>query len=99
MFANRISYWLGATGPSYVIDTGCSSSLYAFEHAYRAIREEVCDAALVGGANLCLHPNISMQFFKLGKDLYAHVYNMMCNFYFCVLFLIFKVILTISPAN
>ncbi|OXU25389.1 hypothetical protein TSAR_001850 [Trichomalopsis sarcophagae] len=66
MLSNRISYWLGLTGPSYTIDTACSSSLYAMEHAYRAIREGHCDAAIVGGANLCLHPFVSMQFFKLG---------------------------------
>ncbi|KAK0074530.1 hypothetical protein PV325_008186, partial [Microctonus aethiopoides] len=56
MLANRISYWLGLTGPSYTVDTGCSSSLFAMEHAYKAIRSGQCDAALVGGANLCLHP-------------------------------------------
>ncbi|XP_001605700.1 fatty acid synthase [Nasonia vitripennis] len=66
MLSNRISYWLGLTGPSYTVDTACSSSLYAMEHAYRAIREGHCDAAIVGGANLCLHPFVSMQFFKLG---------------------------------
>lgn len=68
MLANRISYWLGITGPSYAIDTACSSSLYAIEHAYNAIREGHCDAAIVGGANLCLHPFVSMQFFKLGMN-------------------------------
>ncbi|XP_023313671.1 fatty acid synthase-like [Trichogramma pretiosum] len=66
MLSNRISYWLGVTGPSYTIDTACSSSMYAFEHAYRAIKEGLCDTALVGGGNLCLHPFVSMQFFKLG---------------------------------
>ncbi|XP_014204160.1 fatty acid synthase-like [Copidosoma floridanum] len=66
MLSNRISYFLGITGPSYTVDTACSSSLFALEHAYRAIREGLCDAAIVGGANLCLHPYVSMQFFKLG---------------------------------
>ncbi|XP_022835186.1 fatty acid synthase-like isoform X1 [Spodoptera litura] len=62
MLANRISYWLGVTGPSYTIDTACSSSLYALVHAYRAIRDGHCDAAIVGGSNLCLHPYVSLQF-------------------------------------
>ncbi|XP_026498403.2 fatty acid synthase-like isoform X1 [Vanessa tameamea] len=66
MLANRISQWLGLTGPSYTVDTACSSSLYAMEHAYRAIREGRCDAAIVGGSNLCLHPNVSLQFSRLG---------------------------------
>ncbi|KAL6257976.1 hypothetical protein P5V15_011572 [Pogonomyrmex californicus] len=66
MLANRISYWLGVTGPSYTIDTACSSSLYALEHAYRCLRDGLCEAAIVGGSNLCLHPGMSMQYSRLG---------------------------------
>ncbi|NP_001037478.1 p270 [Bombyx mori] len=66
MLANRISYWLGVTGPSYTVDSACSSSLYALEHAFRAIRDGHCDAAIVGGSNLCLHPFVSLQFSRLG---------------------------------
>ncbi|CAF4803306.1 unnamed protein product [Pieris macdunnoughi] len=66
MLANRISYWLGVTGPSYTVDTACSSSLYALEHAFRAIRDGHCDSAIVGGSNLCLHPYVSLQFSRLG---------------------------------
>ncbi|XP_029670079.1 fatty acid synthase-like [Formica exsecta] len=66
ILANRISNWLGITGPSYQIDSACSSSLFAMEHAYRSMRSGECDAAIVGGANLCLHPNLSLQFARLG---------------------------------
>ncbi|KAK2585487.1 hypothetical protein KPH14_010141 [Odynerus spinipes] len=66
MLANRISYWLGVTGPSYNIDSACSSSLFALEHGYKAIRSGQCDAAIVGGSNLCLHPYVSLQFSRLG---------------------------------
>ncbi|XP_018362103.1 PREDICTED: fatty acid synthase [Trachymyrmex cornetzi] len=66
MLANRISYWLGATGPSYTLDSACSSSLIALEHAYRCLQDNQCDAALVGGSNLCLHPYVSLQFSRLG---------------------------------
>ncbi|XP_032662832.1 fatty acid synthase-like [Odontomachus brunneus] len=66
MMANRVSYWLGVTGPSYTLDSACSSSLYAMEHAYRCIQDGQCDAAIVGGANLCLHPYVSLQFSRLG---------------------------------
>ncbi|XP_050353705.1 fatty acid synthase-like [Nymphalis io] len=66
MFANRISKWLGVNGPSYTIDSGCSSSLYAMEHAFKAIRDGYCDTAIVGGSNLCLHPYVSMHLFRLG---------------------------------
>jgi len=54
------------SGPSYTVDTACSSSMYAVENAYRAMREGLCDSAIVGGSNLCLHPYISHSFFRLG---------------------------------
>ncbi|KFU85956.1 Fatty acid synthase [Chaetura pelagica] len=66
MFSNRISYFLDLTGPSITIDTACSSSLIALENAYKAIRHEQCSAALVGGVNILLKPNTSVQFMKLG---------------------------------
>lgn len=66
MLANRISQWLGITGPSYAADSACSSSLTVMEHAYRSMQSGECDAAIVGGANLCLHPNISLIFARLG---------------------------------
>jgi fatty acid synthase len=31
-----------------------------------AIRDGLCDSAVVGGCNLCLHPHISVQFAELG---------------------------------
>jgi len=53
-------------GPSTAIDTACSSSLLALENAFHAIQQGHCDAALVGGVNLLLKPNTSVQFMKLG---------------------------------
>ncbi|CAM5096781.1 unnamed protein product [Natator depressus] len=66
MFANRISYFFDLKGPSMAIDTACSSSLIALENAYKAIHHGECNAALVGGVNLLLRPNTSVQFMKLG---------------------------------
>ncbi|XP_046739717.1 fatty acid synthase-like [Diprion similis] len=66
MAANRLSQWLGCTGPSYAVDTACSSSLFALDQAFRAIRTGECEAAIVAGCNLCLRPEISRQFFLLG---------------------------------
>ncbi|XP_066594557.1 fatty acid synthase [Prorops nasuta] len=66
MLANRVSYWLGIHGPSYTVDSACSSSLFAMDQAFRAIRSGQCDAAIVGGSNLCLHPYVSLQFSRLG---------------------------------
>ena len=54
------------SGSSYTLDTGCSSSGYAIEHAYRAMRNGLCDSAIVGGSNLCLHPYTSLHFFRYG---------------------------------
>ena len=54
------------TGPSFAVDTACSASLLALDHALRAIRTGLCDAAVVGGTNLCMHPSTTAQFTKLG---------------------------------
>jgi len=53
-------------GPSVAVDTACSSSLLALDQALRAIRSGLCDAAVVGGTNVCLNPRISAQFKQLG---------------------------------
>ncbi|KAG7203848.1 hypothetical protein KM043_017902 [Ampulex compressa] len=66
LLSNRISYWLGLHGPSFTLDTACSSSLVALEQGYHMIRSGRCDAALICGSNLCLHPYISLQFTRLG---------------------------------
>lgn len=45
---------LGISGPAYTVSTACSSSGKAFASAGRLIRQGLCDAALVGGADsLC----------------------------------------------
>ncbi|CAB0015644.1 unnamed protein product, partial [Nesidiocoris tenuis] len=66
MMANRVSYYLGLDGPSYTVDSACSSSMYALEQGYKAIQLGHCDAAIIGGCNLCLHPYVSLQFARLG---------------------------------
>lgn len=75
---NRVSYLLDFKGPSYVLDTACSSSMYALDVAYRSMMNGECDAALVTGANLTLHPFITYQFAKLGvlaKDGYCRPFD------------------------
>ncbi|GJQ79755.1 hypothetical protein Trydic_g23232 [Trypoxylus dichotomus] len=66
MLAKRISYCLQLKGPSYHLDSACSSSLYILEHAYTAIKVGKCDKAFVCGMNLCLHAITSLQFIRLG---------------------------------
>ncbi len=53
-------------GPSFVIDSACSSSLLALDQALQAIRADRCDAAIVAGCNLCLKPAYSLEFLRLG---------------------------------
>ena len=64
MYANRISYWLDSKGPSYALDVACSSSMACLEHAYKSISSGICEAAIVGGCNLCMHPNVALNMRK-----------------------------------
>ncbi|GJQ79763.1 hypothetical protein Trydic_g23237 [Trypoxylus dichotomus] len=66
MIAKRISYCLKLKAPAYILDTACSSSIHATEHAYIALKEGLCDKAIVCGLNLCLSSMVSLQFSRLG---------------------------------
>ncbi|RKN47020.1 type I polyketide synthase [Streptomyces hoynatensis] len=60
MTAARVSYFLKLKGPSMTVETGCSSSLVALHQAARALIGGEVDAALVGGVNLILAPDLSI---------------------------------------
>lgn len=75
MFANRISYWLDAKGPSMSLDALCSSSIVALEHAMEAIQRGDCDTAVVGSCNIILHPQPSI---LLGR------YDVILTFYIII---------------
>jgi len=66
MMANRLSFFFDFKGPSIALDTACSSSLMALQNAYEAVRSGECPTAIVGGINVLLKPNTSVQFMKLG---------------------------------
>nr|AAC50259.1 encodes region of fatty acid synthase activity; FAS; multifunctional protein [Homo sapiens] len=66
MMANRLSFFFDFRGPSIALDTACSSSLMALQNAYQAIHSGQCPAAIVGGINVLLKPNTSVQFLRLG---------------------------------
>ena len=54
--SGRVSYHLGAHGPSYTVDSACSSSLLAVHHACRSLHDGESNAALAGGVNIMLEP-------------------------------------------
>ncbi|KAJ8720391.1 hypothetical protein PYW07_012434 [Mythimna separata] len=66
MLANRISYWLDSKGPSYCLDCACSSSSACLELAYNSMKSGECDAAIVGGCNLGVHPYLSLNLRRAG---------------------------------
>ncbi|MGW4420958.1 beta-ketoacyl synthase N-terminal-like domain-containing protein [Streptosporangium sp. NPDC004631] len=55
--ANRVSYFFDFHGPSFAVDSACSSSLTAVHLACESLRRGECRAAIAGGANLLLHPS------------------------------------------
>lgn len=56
----RVSHALGLRGPSMAVDTACSSSLTAVHLACQSLRSGECRAALAGGVNLTLAPEVSV---------------------------------------
>ena len=62
-YANFISNILNISGPSEIVETGCSSFLVAIRHAITSIKEDCCQQAIVATAELGLSP-----FFHNHKD-------------------------------
>ncbi|MGX1760971.1 beta-ketoacyl synthase N-terminal-like domain-containing protein [Streptomyces lydicus] len=54
----RVSYHLNLRGPSLAVQTGCSTSLVAAHLAARALANQECDMALVGGVTV-IPPQLS----------------------------------------
>ncbi|KAI0403612.1 polyketide synthase [Xylaria palmicola] len=79
LLSNRVSHVFNLRGPSIVVNTACSSSVYAIHNACNALRNKECSAAVVGGSNL-MHMNTA----KLGvlsPTSTCHTFNSYANGY------------------
>ncbi|MCJ1434765.1 hypothetical protein MMC27_004135 [Xylographa pallens] len=66
IISNRINNTFNLNGPSFTINTACSSSVVAIHNACHALRAGDCDAAITGGVNLILIVDQHMNTAKLG---------------------------------
>lgn len=56
-YATRVSYKLNLTGPSFTLQTACSTALVALHTACQSLLNEECDMALAGGVSIHVkHP-------------------------------------------
>lgn len=62
----RISYFLGANGPCYAVDTACSTSLVALHNACQNLLTGEANLGIVGAVNLILSPKNNVYFTKAG---------------------------------
>ncbi|KAI1362869.1 polyketide synthase [Xylaria arbuscula] len=56
ILANRVSHVFNLQGPSFTLDTACSSSIYCLDSAVNAMKNGACDAAVVAAVNLITAP-------------------------------------------
>ncbi|GJD04908.1 KR domain-containing protein [Colletotrichum higginsianum] len=84
LLSNRVSHIFNLRGPSIVVNTACSSSVYALHNACNALRTHECSAAVVGGSNLILTVDQHMNTAKLGvlsPTSTCHTFNSYANGY------------------
>ncbi|WP_372491823.1 SDR family NAD(P)-dependent oxidoreductase [Nocardiopsis dassonvillei] len=84
MIANRVSYFLGLSGPSMTVDSGQSSSLVSVHVAMESLRRGECGTALAGGVNLILVPESTesvASFGGLSPDAHCYTFDARANGY------------------
>ncbi len=64
--ATRVSYKLNLSGPSFTIQTACSTSLVAVHVACQSLLTNECDLALAGGVSVTQGPRKTGYFFVEG---------------------------------
>ncbi|KAK7757296.1 Reducing polyketide synthase dep5 [Diatrype stigma] len=74
IISNRISHVFNLRGPSIVVNTACSSSVYAIHNACNALRTGECGAAVVGGSNLVSRPTIPSPLWPLSGSFQSRKY-------------------------
>ncbi|KAJ4286351.1 hypothetical protein N0V88_008057 [Collariella sp. IMI 366227] len=63
--AGRVAYYFNLRGPTFTIDTACSSSMHALHLAVQSIRAGESEQAIVGASHLITHPDIWVSMGKL----------------------------------
>ncbi|KAH8196090.1 hypothetical protein TruAng_009746 [Truncatella angustata] len=66
IISNRVNNAFNLSGPSCIINTACSSSVYGIHNACHALRARDCDAAVAAGVNLIMIVDQHMNTAKLG---------------------------------
>jgi 3-oxoacyl-(acyl-carrier-protein) synthase/NAD(P)H-dependent flavin oxidoreductase YrpB (nitropropane dioxygenase family) len=64
--AGRIANAFDLTGPSFITDAACASSLAAIDAAVRGLRSGAYDYAVSGGSDRCMSPATYTKFAKIG---------------------------------
>ncbi|PYO39508.1 MAG: polyketide synthase of type I, partial [Gemmatimonadetes bacterium] len=64
--ANRVSFLFNFAGPSFAVDSACSSSLTAVHLALDSLRGGTCDVAIAGGVSLIVDPHHMLELTAVG---------------------------------
>jgi acyl transferase domain-containing protein len=66
VLSGRISFWLGTRGPSFFIDTACSTSLLAVHLACQSLWSGETHTAIAGGVNVFITPEGMIALSRVG---------------------------------
>jgi acyl transferase domain-containing protein len=84
MLSNRLSWFYDLRGPSFSLDTACSSSMVALHLACQSLKLGECSMALVGGINMILGPDTFISLSRLrflSPDGICHTFDHRANGY------------------